>query len=85
RRSQIKGVLIGIKCLFHPVHHMPTSIVAKVFEHHVPKLQGRTRIGVKQVPLSLYQVCWSWRKLFFAIPCLWKMVRIAFPASPPKW
>ncbi|KAI6023140.1 hypothetical protein BKA83DRAFT_686021 [Pisolithus microcarpus] len=85
RLGQIKGVISELEALLHPIRRVPTDIMAKVFEHCVYESQGYARLDIKHAPLSLSQVCRSWRKLVFALPCLWKMVRVDFSTSSPNW
>ncbi|KAI6118394.1 hypothetical protein F5141DRAFT_1098332 [Pisolithus sp. B1] len=89
RLGQIKGVISELEGLLHPIRRMPTDVMAKIFEQSVrdSESQGHSRIDIKQAPLSLSQVCRSWRKLVFALPCLWKRFEIAFPTSStsPNW
>ncbi|KAI6007067.1 hypothetical protein EDD15DRAFT_2514842 [Pisolithus albus] len=66
---------------------MPTDVMAEIFEHcvHDSESQWYRPFNAKRAPLSLSQVCQSWRKLALALPRLWKVVRVKFPASSPDW
>ncbi|KAI6007066.1 hypothetical protein EDD15DRAFT_2394818, partial [Pisolithus albus] len=85
RVGQIKGVISELEALLHPIRRLPTDIMAKVFEFCVYESQGYARLDIKHAPLVLSQVCRSWRKLVFALPCLWKMVRVDFSTSSLNW
>ncbi|KAI6150947.1 hypothetical protein BKA82DRAFT_4121929 [Pisolithus tinctorius] len=71
-----------------PICCMSTDVMANVFEHCVHELGYYPRVGKNlEAPLSLSQVCRSWRKLSFALPCLWTRfeVIIGYPVHPSNW
>ncbi|KIO13143.1 hypothetical protein M404DRAFT_560982 [Pisolithus tinctorius Marx 270] len=71
-----------------PICCMSADVMANVFEHCVHGLDYYPCVGKnRQAPLSLSQVCRSWRKLSFALPCLWTrfQVNVDYPVRPSNW
>uniref|UniRef100_A0A0W0ET99 Uncharacterized protein n=1 Tax=Moniliophthora roreri TaxID=221103 RepID=A0A0W0ET99_MONRR len=89
-RSRLQGILAKYDIILHPIRHIPSEIMQKIFSSCIDHPDtmilaehgGATRpfpqtsLNPSQVPWVLGHVCRSWRALVLSMPKIWSSVSL---------
>lgn len=83
-RHAIQIVSQRFSSILAPIRRLPSDVLRSVFQETQPRqsrrlMDGWPIIKFKQDPLTLGQVCGSWRDIVLSSPELWSHINIMFP------
>ncbi len=84
-RHAIQIVSKRFSSILAPIRHLPSDVLRSVFRETQPRQSRRSMNGwpiikFMQDPLTLGQVCGSWRDIVISSPELWSHINITFPS-----
>uniref|UniRef100_A0A0W0ET98 Uncharacterized protein n=1 Tax=Moniliophthora roreri TaxID=221103 RepID=A0A0W0ET98_MONRR len=83
-RSRLQGILAKYDVILHPIRHIPSEIMQKIFSSCIERSNimisaerfPRTSLNPSQVPWVLGHVCRTWRALALSTPNIWSSVSL---------
>ncbi|ESK87423.1 hypothetical protein Moror_11643 [Moniliophthora roreri MCA 2997] len=89
-RSRLQGILAKYDIILHPIRHIPSEIMQKIFSSWIDRPNTmvlaerggvarpfpQTSLNPSQVPWVLGHVCRSWRTLTLSTPNIWSSVSL---------